>query len=135
MSTFVSQAVRALAWALVAAIAVQLYLAGAFVFGVLGAEPHRALGGLIFLASLLTALVSLASRATRRTSRGFFGLFGLMLLQLPLVMVRPRFPAVSALHAVNAMVVLVVAYRMARRAHDVAGARAGAETFVLSPSS
>jgi hypothetical protein len=119
MSTLVSQLVRALAWALVAAIGLQLYFAGAFVFGALTLEYHRALGGMIFLGSLLTALFSLASRPTRAEAKGFFALFGLMIVQVALLIVRAKIPAISALHAVNAVAVLMMAYRMARRANVV----------------
>lgn len=118
MSTIVSHIVRGLAWLLVAAIVAQIYFAGAFVFGALSVEWHRAVGFNLLPATLLTALVSLTTRETRRaSSKKLFALLGLLVVQLILVIVRPKFPAVSALHAVNAVVLLWHAHRVARAAH------------------
>ena len=130
-SAFFSQLVRALAWAMVAAIGLQLYFAGAFVFGVLSLEFHRALGGMIFLGSLLTALLSLTTGPMRAESKGFFALFGLMVFQVALLIVKQKYPAVTALHAVNAVAVLLMAYWMARRANAVVGSSAA--TPVAAP--
>lgn len=114
MSTIVSHIVRGLAWLLVAAIATQIYFAGAFVFGALSVEWHRALGMLLVPTMLLTSLLSLTTRVTRASSKRLFALFGLMIVQVVLVFLRAKFPAVSALHAVNAIVLLWFAHKVAR---------------------
>jgi hypothetical protein len=110
-----AQLVRALAWALVAATVVQIYAAGAFVFGAGPIEWHRMVGAMLLLGSLVTALLALVPRETRPNAKHVFAVFGLVVVQFLLVIIRAKLPAVSALHAVNAFAVLVVAFRTASR--------------------
>jgi len=126
MTRIVSHLVRALAWSIVAAILVQLYFAGAFIFGVLGVHFHRALGVNLFFAALLTALLSLTTRETRARWAWHFGVVGSMIVQGELLRMRAYVPAVAALHAVNAVVVLLVAHQAARRAAVAPAARRAA---------
>lgn len=123
MARIVSHIVRALAWSIVAAILVQLYFAGAFVFGVLSVNFHRALGVNLFFAAVFTALLSLTTRATRDRWKWHVGVVGIMIVQGELLHVRPYFPAVTALHAVNAVAVLLIAHQAARRAAGAPAAR------------
>ena len=123
MSAVVSQIVRALAWALLVAMGLQIYFAGAFIFGSLSVEYHRAGGMFIVLGTLLTSLLSLTTRDTRTLSRGFWGMFGVIVLQVAFVIVKPKFPGISALHAVNATVLVWLAHRLATRANAMVLAR------------
>ena len=123
MSTVVSQIVRALAWALLVAMGLQIYFAGAFIFGSLGVEYHRATGMFIVLGTLLTSILSLTTRSTRTLSKGFWGMFAVIVLQVAFVIVKPKFPGISALHAVNATVLVWLAHRLAQRANVMVRSR------------
>jgi hypothetical protein len=133
MSNVVSQIVRALAWALLVAMGLQIYFAGAFIFGSLSVEYHRAGGMFIVLGTLLTSILSLTTRNTRTLSKGFWGMFGVIVLQVAFIIVKPKFPGISALHAVNATVLVWLAHRLARRANAMVLAKAQTATIEAIP--
>jgi len=116
ISRSLAYAVRGLAWAIFAALPVQVYFAGAFVFGALSVEWHRRLGVLIALATLLTALLSLTTRTTRENAKKHWALVGVMIVQVLIVWLRPKYPAVSALHVPNAGLLIFLARRAAANA-------------------
>jgi hypothetical protein len=121
-----AHAVRGLAWAIFAALPVQVYFAGAFIFGALSVEWHRRLGVLIALATLLTAILSLTTRTTRENAKQHWALVGIVIAQVLIVWLRPKFPAVSALHVPNTGLLLFFARRAATGAKVPAAAPATA---------
>ena len=126
VSKSLAHVVRGLAWAIFAALPVQVYFAGAFVFGALSVEWHRRLGVLIALATLLTALLSLTTRITRENAKKHWALVGVMIVQVLIVWLRPKYPSVSALHVPNAGLLIFLARRAAANAQVPAAAPATA---------
>jgi hypothetical protein len=124
VSKSLAHVVRAFAWAIFASLPVQVYFAGAFVFGALSVEWHRRFGVLIALATLLTALLSLTTRTTRENAKKHWALVGIVLVQMLIVWLRPKFPAVSALHVPNTGLLLFLARRAAVHAKVPAAAPA-----------
>ena len=132
-------------WAaiLLAAVIVQIFLAGLGVFGVVSeaAEgestvsqdtiedeftPHAVLGSLILLGGLLLFLISLGARLGRDRVLWSLGVPVLVFLQIILAGVGEDSKVIGALHVVNALVILGLlgwlAYGAFRRWTDV-GAR------------
>ena len=105
-----------LAWAYVAAIGVQVFFAGMFVFvGASNIELHKTMAHVIGLTQGLLIVAVLVGRVPER--RAAFGLLGLLVLQGMLVHMNQWFglSMVAALHPVNALVLTGVAYALARR--------------------
>ncbi|HXG26434.1 MAG TPA: DUF6220 domain-containing protein [Candidatus Binatia bacterium] len=118
MQSIVRQVHAGVAWLLVAAILVQVWLAGVGIpqLGGSGAsyEPHRSVGygiGLVVLALFLTSLPSGLGRRRILQSLGILGLY-IVQSSLPYVQVG----AIEALHTVNAVVMFVVLLVYARAA-------------------
>jgi hypothetical protein len=124
ISRSLAYVVRGLAWAIFAALPVQVYFAGAFIFGALSVEWHRGLGTLIALTTLLTAILSLTTRTTRENAKKHWALVGAVLVQVVIVFLRPKFPAVSALHVPNTGLLMFLAR----------GAAANAKVPVAAPA-
>jgi len=104
-----------LAWGLVGAILVQVWLAGSAIpqLGGNGSfETHRNVGYLIGLVTLLLFLTSLPSGLGRRRILQSLGIFGLYIVQSSLPYM--GIGAIEALHPVNAVVMFVVAAWYAR---------------------
>ena len=115
MQGMIRQVHAAVAWLLVAAILVQVWLAGAAIPQLGGNgnfETHRNVGygiGLITLALFLTALPSGLGRRRILQSLGILGLY-IVQSSLPYMGVN----AIEALHPVNAIVMFVVSLVYAR---------------------
>ncbi len=115
MQSVMRQVHAAVAWLLVAAIVVQVWLAGTAIpqLGGTGSfELHRNVGygiGLIALALVLTALPTGLGRRRILQSLGILGLY-VVQSSLPYIGVN----AIEALHPVNAIVMFVVALVYAR---------------------
>jgi Family of unknown function (DUF6220) len=108
------------AWLFVAAIVVQVFLAGAAITQLGGTgifATHAEFGytwvGLAALAVLVTAIVA---RAGRRAILISAGLLALYVIQTSLPYARDSVPAIAALHPVNAMLLFLGAVWYARRA-------------------
>ena len=108
---------RILSAALLAAVAVQIFLAGRGV-GTGSFEPHRAFAYGVLVLGLVTTVAGLVARAPRRAVACTAGAFALMFLQPVLVHVGTSSDADGGLffglHALNAVVMvalLVVALR------------------------
>ncbi len=105
------------AWTVVAAIVLQVLLAGLAVPQLGGSGsflPHVEIGrliGIVFLALPVTALVA---RAGRRRTLQAAGLLGLYVVQSILPYMDPALPVVAALHPVNALVMFALAIWYAR---------------------
>jgi hypothetical protein len=124
------------AWLFVAAIVVQVFLAGVglFVRGIDTFSAHRALGWLLHLAPLVVLLFAWGAHPGRIT----MWLSGLLLL---LVGIQPFLPAMrndmpfaAALHPVNALAIFAVGLVIAARATSLARSpMAGTESSALIP--
>jgi hypothetical protein len=108
------------AWAFVASIVIQVFLAGAAIANLGGSgdyKTHIEFGytavGLVALAVLLTAV---AARLPRRDVATSFGLLLLYIVQTALPAAKASFPAVAALHPVNALLLFALATWYARHA-------------------
>jgi Family of unknown function (DUF6220) len=111
----------------VAALVLQLYLAGYGVFafnGLKGFDAHLALGDLIGIASLIGIVLALAARLPRRII-GLNALF-LVLMIVQFVLAHTGVQALSALHVVNGVLIVGVTGFLTRLAWGQAAAAAPA---------
>jgi hypothetical protein len=122
MARFVarSRAFPILAWAYVAALAVQVFFAGMFVFvGASNIELHRNMAhviGLLTFGLIVAAFFGRVSRADRRLT---LAVLGLLIVQGMLVHVGQWFGlwTIAALHPVNALLLTYVSIRLAQRSN------------------
>ncbi len=125
MQAAIRQVHAGTSWLLVAAIVVQVFLAGAAIADLGGSgdfSAHIGFGytavGLVALAVVLTAVLA---RVGRRDTLIALGLLVLYVVQTTLPAFRASFPAVAALHPVNAMLLFGLSAWYARRASRVGG--------------
>jgi hypothetical protein len=115
----VSRQVHAwLAWAFVAAIVIQVVLAGLAIpqLGGNGSfETHRDFGYAIGLLTLVLLLAAIAAGAGRRRIGQAAGLLVLYVIQSSLPFMDPGVPAAAALHPVNALVMFGLGVWYARQ--------------------
>jgi hypothetical protein len=104
----------AVAWLLVAALVVQVWLAGRGIFDTTGFEPHRDLGFTLGLAPIVLLVLGLLGGMGRRVALLGLGILVLIILQSVFVAVRTDMPAVAALHPVNGFLILFLAIVLAR---------------------
>ena len=120
------------AWALVAGVVVQVFLAGLGVFeSARRFDVHVTLGYTLEILPLLLLGLAAAGRLGRRQMLYAAGLFGMFLLQSLFVGLRADLPWVAALHPVNGFAILLVSIAAAREswaARDVGESRAVAES-------
>ena len=115
------------AWLLVVAIAIQVFLAGAAISALGGSGSfvtHRDVGysiGLIVLALLVTAIVARRPRREIGISALFLVLY---VVQTSLPYARESVPAIAALHPVGALVLFAAALWYARGAWQASAASA-----------
>ena len=102
-----------------AALFVQVFLAGAGVFGATSFAPHGILGSLLVLVSLVVLILSALARSQIALSAA---LFGLTVVQMVLVWLGDISPWISALHTVNALLVIGCAAGLLQRARAGDGA-------------
>ena len=107
-----------LAWLFVAAVVVQVFLAGLAIFGAtrdfaLHVDFGYTVIGLITLAVLLSAVIG---GLPRRTTGLSLLLLVLYVVQTALPQAKASLPVVAALHPVNALVLLALGVILARRA-------------------
>ena len=107
-----------LAWGFVAALVVQVWLAGSAIpqLGGKGSfETHRDFGYLIGLFSLILVIAAIVARAGRRRILQAAALLGLYVVQSSLPYLDPGLPAAAALHPVNAVLMIGIAVWYARQ--------------------
>ena len=108
-----------LAWLIVAAILVQVWLAGSAIPQLGGNGNfmnHQSFGYLIGLLFLVQLVVAVLARLGRRIVGIAAGLLVLYVIQSSLPYMDPGLPAVAALHPVNALVMFGVQIWYARQA-------------------
>ena len=104
------------AWAYVAALAIQVFFAGLYVFaGASNIELHRNMAHIIGLLTFLLIAATFVGRVPEK--RLVFGVLGLLVLQGMLVHLNQWFglSVVAALHPVNALVLTYAAVTLAKR--------------------
>jgi hypothetical protein len=127
-----------LAWAYLAALGVQVFFAGMYVFvGASNIELHRNMAHVLALLTLLLVVSVFVGRVPQK--RLVFGVVGLLTLQGMLVHVGQWFGlwTISALHPVNALVLTYASLTLAKRstaywATDEAPAQARRSVFAQS---
>lgn len=105
------------AWVYVAAIVVQVFLAGAAIpqLGGNGSfEAHRNVGYGVGVISLALVLTAVAARLGRRRVAQSLGLLVLYVVQSLLPFLDPGLPAAAALHPVNALLMFGLGFMYAR---------------------
>jgi len=105
-----------LAWAFVAGVVLQVFLAGLGVFE--SSSNFGTHAGWGFLLGLLTIPLGVLGGigAGRRQAMYALGLFGLIAVQSVLIAMRDQAPTIAALHPVNGFLILFVSIAMAREA-------------------
>jgi hypothetical protein len=122
-----------IAWALVAGVAVQIFLAGLGVFaGASNFATHRDFGYFLELLPILILVAAAGGRLGRRQIILPVVIFGLFILQSVFVALRDSTPAVAALHPVNGFIITYLAVQLAREAW--ARSRFGTEAPLSSPA-
>ena len=114
MHRIISQIHQWLAWIFLGALLVQLYLAGAPLFGVTSFQPHRMLGITLTTLALLFPMLAVAGRLGRKVIGLSLLLVFLTIVQGMLPMLRSTIPWIAALHAVNALALMVTSARIGR---------------------
>jgi hypothetical protein len=104
-----------LAWLLVAALVVQVWLAGRGVFESPGIfATHRDVGYMLSIFPIVLLVLGFLGGMGRRVAIMAAVIFGLLILQSVFVVMRTSTPAVAALHPVNGFLILLVAIVLAR---------------------
>jgi uncharacterized membrane protein len=131
-----SRAFPAIAWAYVAALAIQVFFAGMYVFvGASNIELHRNMAHVIGLLTIGLIASAFIGRVDRSDKRLVFAVLGLLIVQGMLVHVGQWFGlwTIAALHPVNALVLTYASLRLAQRSSrywaERTGTRAPAPTF------
>ena len=105
-----------LAWAYVAALAIQVFFAGLYVFaGASNIELHRNMAHVIGALTILLIVATFVGRVPEK--RLVFGVLGLLVVQGMLVHLNQWFglSVIAALHPVNALVLTYAALTLAKR--------------------
>ena len=124
------------AWAFVAGLVIQVFLAGRGVFE--SAErfkDHAGWGYLIGLLPIVLLILAAAGRLGRRQVIYALALFGMFILQSILVALRESQPIIAALHPVNGFAILLVAIVSAREAWVERGSSSAAVAPVAQQAS
>jgi Family of unknown function (DUF6220) len=102
------------AWLVVAALVVQVWLAGRGVFDTsAGFEAHRDLGYTIGLLPVVLLVLGLLGGMGRRVALLAVAIFLLVIVQTVLVFQRDSNPSIAALHPVNGFLILLLAIVLA----------------------
>jgi len=126
MRSIARTAYLVLAWAFVAALAGQVFLAGLGVFDSPTAfETHRDVGYTLSIVPLLLLVIGLVGGLGRRMAILAAVIFGLFILQSVFVAMRGSSPAIAALHPVNGFLIAFLAIVVAREAWLMRRAGAG----------
>jgi hypothetical protein len=122
------------AWAFVAGVVVQVFLAGLGVFDSPERfQTHAGWGYLLELLPIVLLVLAVVGRLGRRQVIYPIALFAMFILQSILVALRTDMPVVAALHPVNGFAILLVGIMMAREAWAGRNAAAESATSAVAP--
>ena len=105
---------QGLVWIFSAGLLIQLYLAGAPMFGVTTFQPHRMLGATLVMLALVIPLLAWLGRLGRQTIGLSLLLAVMTIVQGALPFLRATIPWLAALHAVNAVALMIISARIGR---------------------
>lgn len=123
-----------LAWAYLAALAVQVFFAGMYVFvGASNIELHRNMAHVIGALTLLLIVATFVGRVPQM--RLVFGVLGLLIMQGMLVHLGQWFGlwTIAALHPVNALVLTYASFTLAKRSGTYWNERATGSASEAAP--
>jgi hypothetical protein len=124
------------AWALVAGVVVQVFLAGLGVFERADRfAVHANWGYMLEILPLLMLILAAAGRSGRRQMIYAGALFGMFILQSVFVALRADLPMVAALHPVNGFGILLLAVVNARESWATREATGYRAAVSLEPAS
>ena len=104
------------AWAFLIGVVIQVFLAGAGLFGLTDFTAHAGFGWMLASVPILVLVLAMAALVDRRTVLITLALTVVTMLQPELAAARHDNPVVAALHPVNALLVFWLAWVVARRA-------------------
>jgi len=125
------------AWAYLAAIGIQLFFAGMYVFvAPSNIELHRTFAHVFILLTVLMVASAFIGRVDGRAKRLTFALFGLLVVQGMLVHMGQWFGlwTIAALHPVNALVLGWASLRLAQHAATFWGVRTDPARTATAPA-
>ena len=108
------------AWAFLIGVVVQVFLAGAGLFGLTDFKPHAGFGWTLAIVPILVLVLAMAALVDRRTVLITLALTVVTMLQPELAAARHDNPVLAAFHPVNALLVFWLAWVVARRATELA---------------
>ena len=111
----ISQIHQGLARIFLAGLLLQLYLAGAPMFGAASFEPHRMLGSALTILAILFPVLALMGRLGRQRIGLSMLLVFLIIVQAMLPSLRGSASGIAALHSVNALALMGVSARIGRK--------------------
>lgn len=114
MQRIIAQLHQGVAWVFLAGIFLQVYLAGAPMFGVTSFQPHRMLGGMLTMLAILLPILALVGRLPRQLIVLSLLLGFLAMVQVMLPALRGTVSWIAALHSVNALVLTGLSIRIGR---------------------
>jgi hypothetical protein len=126
----------AAAWLYLAGVVIQVFFAGASLFGLTDWTVHAGLGWGLGSAPIILLVLALGARVDRRTAWLTAGLAIAALIQPELALARHDSPVLAAFHPVNALLVFWLAWVVASRATTnarQAPGRAGRLVAVSTP--
>jgi hypothetical protein len=128
MQQRISQLHQGLAWLFLAGLLLQLYLAGAPMFGVTSFQPHQTLGSALMVLAIVFPVLALVGRLGRQR-------IGLSILLVILIIVQGMLPSLrgtiswlAALHSINALVLMGVSARIGRSGRAAAAVNEARQT-------
>jgi Family of unknown function (DUF6220) len=114
MRSIASRFHMVVAWLAVAALVVQVWLAGRGVFDTsAGFDVHRDVGYMIGLMPIVLLVLGLLGGMGRRVALLAVAIFVLIIIQSVLVLQRESNPSIAALHPVNGFLILLLAIVLA----------------------
>jgi hypothetical protein len=120
MQRIIAQIHPKLAWLFLAGLFVQVYLAGAPMFGVTSFQPHRMLGGILIMLAILLPVLALVGGLPRQLIVLSMVLGFLAIIQAMLPALRGTASWIAALHSVNALALVGLSIRIGRASRTVA---------------
>jgi Family of unknown function (DUF6220) len=108
------------AWLFLIGVVVQVFLAGAGLFGLTDFTAHAGFGWMLASVPILVLVLAMAALVDRRTVLIALALTVVTIIQPELAAARHDNPVVAALHPVNALLVFWLAWVVARRATELA---------------
>lgn len=132
---WVRRAHLVVAWAFVAGVFIQYFLAGLGVFkSSENFQTHAGFGFLLGLLTLVILVLAAVGGLGRRQVQYAAGLFGLFFVQSMLVSLRSSNPTIAALHPVNGLLILLVSVAMAREAWRARNAEPSSSAATAQPA-